>query len=271
MQKTDKVKEIVDTLKNSPYPLYLFGKGTTTNRIIDFLEQNKVKIYGVLVNRDYFGNGGFIKNVPMLIFEDFLSQNECALLICTGDYFESLFPEKYKQNIKKIYAYDFWGLFAIGINNLNYWNADFLAANEEFLNSFRNELADEKSKKVFDQNYLQRTTLTYAREFDNPNDQYFDKDIVTFNKKEIFVDCGAFHGENLIEFHSRLKETDSESVKAYEFEADPLNVEVMEKNIKSIKNVIIMPCAVWNSAEGIYVDTAQTGGGAPLRYQKLAA
>ena len=169
MSKLDKVKEIIETLKNSPYPLYLFGKGTTTNRVIDFLAQNKVKIHGVLVKRDYFGNGGFIKNVPLFIFEDLLSQNECALLICTGDYSESTFPESYKQNIKEIYAYDFWGLFAIGIDSLNYWSADFLAANEEFLYSFRAELADEKSKKVFDQNYLQRTTLNYAREFDNPN------------------------------------------------------------------------------------------------------
>lgn len=53
----DRVSEIIAELKAAKHPLYLFGKGTTTVRVIDFLQKQSVDIKGVLVNRDYHTGG----------------------------------------------------------------------------------------------------------------------------------------------------------------------------------------------------------------------
>lgn len=191
------VDKIIAELQEHKYPLYLFGKGTTTNRIIDFLCERNIDIAGIIVNHQFYKHQQ-IKGFDVYCYEDFLMNHECELLICTGDWKSSDFVEPYIKNIKKVHAYDFWGLFAI--EEWNLWDNNFLNKNQKRLNWFRNKLYDEKSRKVFDDNKKQRSTLCYSREFDLPENQYFDDNIINFSDKEVFVDCGAYHGENLIEY-----------------------------------------------------------------------
>lgn len=190
----------------------------------------------------------------MLCLEDYLSEHECDVVICTGDWVG--FSEPYAKNILETFSYDFWGLFAVG--ELNYWNEEFLEKHAMELAAIKALLTDEKSRRVFDQIYEQRTKLTYARDFDEPSSQYFDKEIICFDKKEVFVDCGAFHGENLLEL-CKLIEADSKGTlaHAYELEMDPQNVAILKRQVTGIPNVEVIPKGAWSSS-----------GNLPFRAQK---
>lgn len=251
------IDTIISELKNTQYPLYLFGKGTSTNRIIDYLRQQEVPMYGVLVNRDYMPKGNMrIKDLPVVCFEDFTAKNDCEVLICTGDWEESSFTEENRIHIHKIHAYDFWGLFAI--EEWNLWDDVFLKQYEQELNIIRESLCDEKSKQVFDENLKQRTMLTYARVFDHPQMQYFDEEIINLSE-EVFVDCGAYHGENLVELQKLCRKDGKARIKkAYEIEADPKNIPDLRENISNINNICIIDKGVWNKSGFLLLDDKES-------------
>ncbi len=251
------IDKILHDLKNTKYPLYLFGKGTSTKRIIDYLRGQGVSLFGVLVNRDWYRAGENINGVPTVCFEEFLEVKPCEILICTGDWKDSDFPHQYKDNIKKIHAYDFWGLFAIGEWNL--WDASFLDSYADDLKWIRSRLCDQKSLEVFDENWKQRTTLCYSRMFDDPSTQYLDKSVMKFTEHEVFIDCGAYHGENLLELNAMLaRDGIGEVETAFEIEADARNVQELEMAVSKLGNVSIISKGVWDKTGSIFIDDSES-------------
>jgi FkbM family methyltransferase len=119
---------------------------------------------------------------------------------------------------------------------------DFVkASREEFFrypeaySSLRERLADDSSRRVFDDIMLYRltcdTACTSSYACDNEL-QYFDS-IIKLSAHECLVDCGAYQGETSEQFLERTDDTAS----CYLFEPCPSNLGVARDRLSRFKNV----------------------------------
>jgi len=115
---------------------------------------------------------------------------------------------------------------------------EFFSANAKRIEAVKNMLADEESKTVL-------TKLIHMRQYYdvkdippyNHFDQYFPKDIITFNDRECFLDCGAFNGYTSIEFIKRCPQY--KQIVLFEPQKDI--IPDLQKRMRKYKNIFIIP------------------------------
>lgn len=78
--------------------------------------------------------------------------------------------------------------------------------NKERIENIKSRLSDAKSRLVYDNMIHYRCThdSKYLDGIVDEN-QYFDKDLIKFGNKEVFVDCGAFNGDTIRSFLKNLR------------------------------------------------------------------
>lgn len=138
---------------------------------------------------------------------------------------------------------------------------DFIWDNIEVFNGIYEQLADEKSKKVFSNvlNYkiCHDSQLIYEI-YDDSSTQYFDKELVKFNKKDVFVDCGSYTGDT-IEMY--LKYCEGKYEKIIGFEADKDNFDILEKKVNENTSMDIYNIGVWNKTDNLKFNNIGSGSG----------
>lgn len=96
--------------------------------------------------------------------------------------------------------------------------------NEDKIRYVRGLFSEEKSVYIYDQ-LVEKAKYNiggYKELCENLYGQYFYEDFLTFGKEEVFVDAGAFHGEDTIKFAKALG--GAENLKrSYLFEPDEVN------------------------------------------------
>lgn len=111
---------------------------------------------------------------------------------------------------------------------------------------------DEESEKVFLN--LIKFHLTFNKFFikavKSKYQQYFEPNILSFNQKEVFLDCGAYTGDSVAQF---CKEVSNKFKKIYSFEPDQENFLKLCESIKKINSSRIIPVdkAVYSSTKEI--------------------
>jgi FkbM family methyltransferase len=103
-------------------------------------------------------------------------------------------------------------------------------------------LGDERSRAVLDALMHFRLTadLRCMRGFAvRLDEQYFDT-IVALSESEVFVDCGGYDGDTVLQFCSRMEKYDH----IYMFEPSDVNVKKARERLKAIENLEIIPLGV---------------------------
>lgn len=247
----DLFRKMIDELKATRLPTVIYGAGICAKKAGKYLEDNGVKFEGYSVDKEYFREKSFLQEKPVYMLEKYVAENECNIIIAFMDCPEATEQKlRSSKNIKNLYAVDFPGKLVI--NEDNQISEEFYQANESILKKLRNDLQDEESKIEFDEYILQKRTGAYRKQF-SKNRQYFDKDIIRFSENEIFVDCGAFDGDSVIDFISCAKIQNISSYdKIYAFEADEANVEKMRKKLSDCKNIEIVAKGVYDRSGSLY-------------------
>lgn len=111
---------------------------------------------------------------------------------------------------------------------------------------------DNESKRVFFNLIKFRLTFNkfFIKEIKSKNKQYFEPDILNFNQKEVFLDCGAYTGDSVEQF---CKQVSNKFKKIYSFEPDQNNFLKLSDNIRKINSSQIIPVkkAVYSSTRKI--------------------
>ncbi len=111
--------------------------------------------------------------------------------------------------------------------------------NKYKLEKLLNILADHKSKEVLKNiiNYHFTRNLDFIRKIAE-NNQYFVKDIIKLNKNEVFIDGGAYNGDTLLNFITKVN---GRFKKCFSFEPDTKNYSKLNKFIQDneLKNIFI--------------------------------
>lgn len=116
-------------------------------------------------------------------------------------------------------------------------------------------LADETSRMVYTN--LIRFRLFPADTFiksayDGKHPHYFDKEIVSCHKNEVFVDCGAYTGdstERFIQHYGAYRHI-------YAYEPSPENFSLCKENLKKYPNITVRQCGVGEKSMILTMDSS---------------
>ncbi len=119
----------------------------------------------------------------------------------------------------------------------------FFGQNQERVNKIVQNLADRKSKHVYNRLIQLRSYLKIPPIF-STGSQYFPKDIIHLNSYECFVDCGAYTGDTIEEFRELTHHSYQHIVA---FDPDPRNFSILQE--KSFKKCTCIQAGVWNKQD----------------------
>ena len=197
--------------------------------------------------------GETFQSIPLLSADMFFEKYpDCPVLVsCVPGYGVR---RKLKQRSHEFISWD-TGLL------VNFDSIDplekLLSQNQEAVDTVYSLLNDEKSRKVYENVLLYRLTTDpkYVEEIYEP-DIYFHNDIVPNISCGAFVDCGAYNGDTL----SMMQNNDRFDI-YYALEPDEENCRLISQYVKAnaLKNVVILPCGVWEEKTELHFD-AKTGG-----------
>lgn len=249
-------KQMIDEIKASGLPTILYGSGAVSKMVNDYLEKNGVNADGYAVDREYYKGGDTLNGKPLYILGDYIAENSCNVVLAFSELsveWENKLRDAVKSSPKsKVYVLDFQGYLTLVGDHTAY--EEFYEKNKPVLEKLREELCDESSKKALDEFIEQKLTGAYRKPFsDKP--QYFDSEVVSFSDSEVFVDCGAYNGDTVIEFVKELKKVGISSYKKiYALEADPKNVDDMHENLREYDNVEIVPKGVFDHTGVLFLN-----------------
>lgn len=134
--------------------------------------------------------------------------------------------------LNAMYGTDFFGwiiFFAGKIGHIFKSSQTYFKSNKDRIKKIKSKLADQRSRFVYENMIKYRCTRN--RNYLKPvieKDQYYDSDIIKLTDHEVFVDCGAFDGDTIRTFLSKLpNENNFKEIIA--FEPEPHNFEKLSQ------------------------------------------
>jgi FkbM family methyltransferase len=229
-------------------PLVIWGgRKLLGGTVAKWLDEQGIKYDAIAVNDDFLQEGD--GNVSL---EKYVDKHKCCLVVAFKGYREEMLDKLNKDNIVKVYACDFEGRLVIGEDSKI--TESMLEEHSEQLKQFRESIADEESLTALDRYIHQKMYSEYSKEYSH-NRQYFDKDVIAFQKGEVFVDCGGFDGADTQEFLKVVN--DDPEARAYIFEPDPMNCENIRKNLGDDSRINIYNMATGDEQEQLHFCSGQ--------------
>lgn len=125
--------------------------------------------------------------------------------------------------------------------------AEGILKNQERYHALFHCFADFKSQKIFEYVIQFRLSMDIAwteKAFmlsQETGKQYFDREIIETTDEEVFLDCGGYHGETVIDFKEF---TNGRYWKIYFFEPDSNLMTYAKENLRDIDRTLYLPFGV---------------------------
>ena len=196
------MKDLWTYLKQTQKPIVLYGMGNGADKIISVLNRYDIKVSGV------FACDGFVRQKVFHGFKvtDYKTARktfgDMIVLLCFG----SALPDVI-ANVKRIageqelYAPD------VPVFGDTLFNMEYAIDNKNRLQNIYNRLADEQSKLVFKNAVMYKLTgkIDYLFECETQPSEIYEK-ILKFTDSETYFDLGAYRGDTVEEFVSKVKD-----------------------------------------------------------------
>ena len=244
------ISETIDELKKSEIPLIMLGGGDRGYRLWKYLESNSIKVKTITVDKKYWSKGALLAhtNTELKIFEDEIEKYK-KVNVVTGFALNQLDMSiiSSRININKIYSIN------IGIFDNYLFSQDFFVKHYKDFNWLYNNVADDLSRELLVAHLNGRILGEYMdyplASWNKP--QYFLDDLVEWHEKEIVIDGGAYDGDTVREFISKMPEKIVKESKIYCFEPDELNCKKIAKSYDKNKVesciVNVVNIGLWSS------------------------
>ncbi len=219
-------------LKSTQKPVVLYGMGNGADKIIAAAEKFNIKISGV------FSSDGFVRKKTFHGFEvtDYAAAKErfgdMIVLLCFGTALSDVI-----ENIKKIASEQELYAPDVPVYGDVLFDMNYAVQNRAELEKVYNLLADETSKKVFENAVYYKLTgkIEYLFECATMPDEVY-QNILSLTNSETYFDLGAYRGDTVEEFLSHV--TDYKKIVAVEPDRKTYNKLVdATEGLKNISNV----------------------------------
>jgi len=171
----------------------------------------------------------------------------CRVIVAVNGYQEEISNQCLKMNIPQNHI--FCAPLSLFIWRANYdctLDSDscsqMVQGAKEILAFFGN---DRRSKEIVSK-IIFRRLIRDSEQIGNDGDQYFIPEL-PIRSHEIFVDGGAYDGDTLTEFVSRMP-ADARQIQYYAFECDPENYKVLQRKAQQVNNLFVetYPIGLWS-------------------------
>ena len=225
-------RELWQYLKQTDKPIVLYGMGNGADKIIKVLEE-----YGIEYN-DIFASDAFVRDK---VFHGHKISSYSALKEKYGEMIVLLCFSSERaeviENIRKI-AFE-QELYApeVPVIGGGLFNEAYLKANSERLERVYNRLADDISRKTFENTVSFKLSgkINYLFDCQVSKDEPYNS-FLSLSENESFFDLGAYNGDTVADFISRV--TDYGSITAVEPDIKSFKkLEINTKNIERLRLV----------------------------------
>ena len=224
-------------LQNTPLPIAVYGTGNGADRVFEEFGRLGITVSAVVAS------DGFVRSRTFRGFEvKSISQLESEI----GDFvvalaFASPLAEVI-ENIKSLSLRHKVIMPSVPIYESDIFNKDFLKKHIDEIELAYSHLADEQSRKVFENIIHFQITgdLNYCFDCESEKAEAFE--ILNLGENESFLDLGAYRGDTVDQF---LKYTKSYK-KIVAVEPDTRTFKKLQINCESIENCIALNNAIWS-------------------------
>lgn len=233
-----KLESSWEFLQSTSLPIAVYGTGNGADRVLDEFEKLGIKVSAVVAS------DGFVRKRTFRGFEvKSISQAEeefgkLAVALC----FASPLPAVI-DSIKELTTRHKVVMPSVPVYGDNIFNKEFLHNNLTEIEKAYSLLADDKSKKVFENIVRFQITgdLNLCFDCESTKDEAFE--ILALGENESFLDLGAYRGDTVEEFLSYAKS----HTKIVAVEPDKRTFNKLVTNCENTENFTAINSAVWSS------------------------
>ena len=226
-----------EILRNTPLPIAVYGTGNGADRVFEEFESLGITASAVVAS------DGFVRKRTFRGFEvKSISQLESEI----GDFvialaFASPLTEVI-ENIKTLSLRHKVIMPSVPVYESEIFNKEFLRKNLDAIKLAYSSLADEQSKKVFENIVRFQITgdLNYCFECETTKDEAYS--ILDLGENESFLDLGAYRGDTVEEFLHYAKSYK----KIVAVEPDTRTFKKLQLNCEMFENCTTLNNAIWS-------------------------
>ncbi len=221
--------ELWKYLKTAQKPIVLYGMGNGADKIINVLNDFGIAFHGVFASdgfvRDKYFHGHKITSYAELKAKF----GEMIVLLCFGSERAEVI-----ENVKRIAAEQELYAPEVPIIGKGLFCEEYLRENKASFEYVYSRLADDLSRKTFENiiKYKLSGKIEYLFNCEANKDEPFEN-ILKLSNTESFFDLGAYNGDTVAEFLSRV--TDYKSITAVE--PDKKSFKKLVLNTENVKNI----------------------------------
>ncbi|MBR5202713.1 MAG: FkbM family methyltransferase [Clostridia bacterium] len=225
-------------LKSTPLPIAVYGTGNGADRVFEEFERLGITVSAVVASDGFVRKRTFrgfdVKSVSQL-------ENEIADFVIALA-FASPLPEVI-ENIKTLSKRHKVVMPSVPVYESEIFNKEFLKNHIDEIELAYSHLADEQSKKVFENIIKFQITgdLQYCFDCETTKDEAFE--ILSLGKNESFLDLGAYRGDTIEEFLHYAKSYK----KIVAVEPDTRTFKKLQINCEKLENCTTLNNAIWSN------------------------
>lgn len=222
-------KELWKYLQTAKKPIVLYGMGNGADKIIKVLNDYGISFQGVFASDGFVRNKSFHGHKIYSYAELKEKFGEMIVLLCFGSDRQEVL-----QNVKRIASEQELYAPEVPVIGGGLFTEDYLLKNRADFEAVYSLLADDISRKTFENTILYKLSgkVNYLFECETTPDEPY-KNFLKLSDDERFLDLGAYNGDTVADFISRVNSYE----KITAVEADFKNFKKLQQNVQNFKNV----------------------------------
>lgn len=241
-------KDIWQFLKDDGKPVVIYGMGNGAEKIISVLKEYDVPVSAI------FASDEFVRGHSFLGFEVKKYSDVCKMfddfnvVLAFASHIESVIENVKRINRQhKVFAPD------VPVAGDGIFTRDYFEKNREKFEKVYSHLADDESKRVFENiiNFKISGKIDYLLNSTVDDKNIIYSDILKLTNSETIVDMGAYDGDTIREFTSF---TNGNYNHIYALEPDEKNFRKLTKNTDGMKNITLYNMGAWNKKDTLIFD-----------------
>ncbi len=232
-------EDIYSRLYNSDRPIVIYGMGNGADKIINEFEKRRITVDAVAASDDFVRGQSFRGFTVRRISDVLESSPDAVIIIAFGTCITEVMDRIYSLAEKTIVlAAD------VPVYGDNIWCREFYEENRGDIERAFSLLADEQSKRVFENIISFKLTgqLEYLRRSYSSKDEVF-RSIIPPGSNESYLDLGAYRGDTIDEF---LRYSGGSYERITALEPDRKNFTKLKKNTAGMKNIRLFRMGIWS-------------------------
>lgn len=263
-QKTNVILDRLQQAKKEGRKIYIYGYGEMGRIVERALKDYNISIEAFCIDAAFY-NENIVGNIPVLSIEQVISSANQAKRPIVVIAFRDYNAEKLEQleQFVDIINKDVFSFHTVN-NRRDAWGNTFFEEYSQKLSEIYDMLSDDKSRETMVAFLYQKMTgkLEYLENIYQSN-QYYDRDIINFEKIHTYVDCGAYDGDSFLAFVDNYKKNTGKvfEEKAYLLEPDERNFKKLVVNCSLYKNCSFCKAGAWSERKTLVFSSEGTFSG----------